>query len=102
MPFRRRKAFQHPAVKKGLAGAFGYCLGGQSCLEHVRAGHPVQATTRAWTWTLFSWIFSCCSLSLQCQQQNAGNNSAFSTVYHSLPDLQIGSFRDQILQVFTS
>jgi len=37
------KAFQHPAVKKGLAGAFGYCLGGQSCLEHVRAGHPVQA-----------------------------------------------------------
>eukprot|EP00913_Durusdinium_trenchii_P019800 g18613.t1 len=37
------KAFEHPAVKRGLAGAFGYCLGGQSCLEHVRAGHPVQA-----------------------------------------------------------
>ena len=30
-------------MKEGLAGAFGYCLGGQSCLEHVRAGHPVQA-----------------------------------------------------------
>lgn len=29
-------------MKSGLAGAFGYCLGGQSCLEHVRAGHPVQ------------------------------------------------------------
>ena len=29
-PFRLtfpRKAFQHPAVKAGLAGAFGYCLG---------------------------------------------------------------------------
>ena len=41
-----RKAFKHPSVKSGLAGAFGYCLGGQSCLEHVRAGHPVQALTR--------------------------------------------------------
>ncbi|CAJ1398179.1 unnamed protein product [Effrenium voratum] len=37
------QAFNHPAVKSGCAGAFGYCLGGQSCLEHVRAGHPVQA-----------------------------------------------------------
>lgn len=36
-------AFRHPAVKPGLAGALGYCLGGQSCLEHLRAGHNVQA-----------------------------------------------------------
>mmetsp|Transcript_42889 Transcript_42889/g.79998 ORF Transcript_42889/g.79998 Transcript_42889/m.79998 type:complete len:406 (+) Transcript_42889:42-1259(+) len=37
------KAFEHPAVRSGLAGAIGYCLGGQSCLEQVRAGHQVQA-----------------------------------------------------------
>lgn len=36
-------AFKHPSVKPGLAGAIGYCLGGQSCLEHLRAGHKVQA-----------------------------------------------------------
>lgn len=41
-----RKAFKHPAVKHGLAGAFGYCLGGQSCLEQVRAGHPIQVSWR--------------------------------------------------------
>ena len=43
-PLTLRKAFKHPAVKHGLAGAFGYCLGGQSCLEQVRAGHPIQAS----------------------------------------------------------
>jgi len=43
MKMNLEKAFKHPAVKHGLAGAFGYCLGGQSCLEQVRAGHPIQA-----------------------------------------------------------
>ncbi|CAE7199177.1 unnamed protein product [Symbiodinium pilosum] len=38
-----QKAFAHPAVKSGCAGAIGYCLGGQSCLEQVRAGHQIQA-----------------------------------------------------------
>lgn len=38
-----QKAFAHPAVKSGYAGAIGYCLGGQSCLEQVRAGQQVQA-----------------------------------------------------------
>merc|ERR1740123_326878 len=33
----------HPAVKAGLAGAIGYCFGGQCVLEQVRAGHPLQA-----------------------------------------------------------
>jgi len=37
------KAFEHPAVLSGCAGAIGYCLGGQSCLEMLRAGHQVQA-----------------------------------------------------------
>jgi len=36
-------AFAHPAVAKGLAGAIGYCLGGQSCLEQLRDGQQVQA-----------------------------------------------------------
>lgn len=36
-------AFSHPAVSDGLAGAIGYCLGGQCVLEHVRAGHSLQA-----------------------------------------------------------
>jgi len=36
-------AFEHPAVKSGLAGAIGYCLGGASCLEQLRAGHQIQA-----------------------------------------------------------
>eukprot|EP00747_Dinoflagellata_sp_TGD_P186638 gnl/TRDRNA2_/TRDRNA2_43767_c0_seq1.p1 gnl/TRDRNA2_/TRDRNA2_43767_c0~~gnl/TRDRNA2_/TRDRNA2_43767_c0_seq1.p1 ORF type:complete len:443 (-),score=59.13 gnl/TRDRNA2_/TRDRNA2_43767_c0_seq1:167-1495(-) len=36
-------AFEHPAVAAGLAGAIGYCLGGQSCLEQLRAGHQLQA-----------------------------------------------------------
>jgi len=33
----------HPAVHPGLAGAIGYCLGGQCVLEQVRAGHQLQA-----------------------------------------------------------
>jgi len=33
----------HPAVHPKLAGAIGYCLGGQSLLEQVRAGHELQA-----------------------------------------------------------
>ena len=33
----------HPAVATGLAGAIGYCFGGQCLLEQVRAGHPLQA-----------------------------------------------------------
>lgn len=33
----------HPAVHQGLAGAIGYCLGGQCVLEQVRAGHSLQA-----------------------------------------------------------
>lgn len=37
------EAFKHPAVKRGLAGSIGYCLGGQSCLEQLRAGHTIQA-----------------------------------------------------------
>lgn len=36
-------AYAHPAVKAGLGGAVGYCLGGQCVLEQVRAGHPIQA-----------------------------------------------------------
>eukprot|EP00440_Ansanella_granifera_P040116 gb/GFBE01043514.1/.p1 GENE.gb/GFBE01043514.1/~~gb/GFBE01043514.1/.p1 ORF type:complete len:353 (+),score=56.34 gb/GFBE01043514.1/:1-1059(+) len=36
-------AFKHPAVAEGLAGAIGYCLGGQACLEQLRAGHQLQA-----------------------------------------------------------
>lgn len=36
-------AWAHPAVESGLAGAIGYCFGGQACIEHVRAGHPLQA-----------------------------------------------------------
>lgn len=36
-------AFAHPAVKEGLAGCIGYCLGGQACLEQLRAGHKLQA-----------------------------------------------------------
>lgn len=36
-------ASRHPAVASGLAGAIGYCLGGQCVLEHVRAGHQLQA-----------------------------------------------------------
>lgn len=36
-------AFAHPAVAAGRAGAIGYCLGGQSLLEQLRAGHAVQA-----------------------------------------------------------
>ena len=36
-------ANQHAAVASGKAGAIGYCLGGQSCLEQLRAGHAVQA-----------------------------------------------------------
>lgn len=36
------KAFEHPAVAQGRAGAIGYCLGGQSCFEQVRGGHPIQ------------------------------------------------------------
>mmetsp|Transcript_159232 Transcript_159232/g.305490 ORF Transcript_159232/g.305490 Transcript_159232/m.305490 type:complete len:425 (+) Transcript_159232:87-1361(+) len=36
-------AFAHSAVKAGKAGAIGYCLGGQSCLEQLRAGHQIQA-----------------------------------------------------------
>mmetsp|Transcript_25007 Transcript_25007/g.70451 ORF Transcript_25007/g.70451 Transcript_25007/m.70451 type:complete len:359 (+) Transcript_25007:57-1133(+) len=35
-------AFEHLAVARGRAGAIGYCLGGQSCFEQVRAGHPLQ------------------------------------------------------------
>ena len=33
----------HPAVHPTLAGAVGYCFGGQCVLEQVRAGHPLQA-----------------------------------------------------------
>merc|ERR1712137_462925 len=33
----------HPAVHPINAGAIGYCLGGQSLLEQVRAGHSLQA-----------------------------------------------------------
>eukprot|EP00966_Prymnesium_polylepis_P259725 5999499-Prymnesium_polylepis.1 len=33
----------HPAVAAGKAGCVGYCLGGQSCLEQLRAGHSIQA-----------------------------------------------------------
>lgn len=36
-------AQQHPAVCPGLAASIGYCLGGQCCLEQVRAGHKLQA-----------------------------------------------------------
>mmetsp|Transcript_69646 Transcript_69646/g.175430 ORF Transcript_69646/g.175430 Transcript_69646/m.175430 type:complete len:367 (-) Transcript_69646:22-1122(-) len=36
-------AFEHPAVEKGLAGAIGYCLGGQCCLEQMRGGQTLQA-----------------------------------------------------------
>jgi len=36
-------AFAHPAVRPGLAGAIGYCFGGQCLLEQVRAGHTLQA-----------------------------------------------------------
>lgn len=36
-------ASAHRAVQPGLAGAIGYCLGGQCVLEHVRDGHPLQA-----------------------------------------------------------
>lgn len=36
-------AQSHPAVHAGLAGAIGYCLGGQCVLEQVRAGHQLQA-----------------------------------------------------------
>lgn len=36
-------AQRHAAVKAGLAGAIGYCLGGQCLLEQVRAGHHLQA-----------------------------------------------------------
>lgn len=35
-------AFAHPAVANGRAGAIGYCLGGQSCLEQLRGGQKVQ------------------------------------------------------------
>ena len=38
-----RLAFEHPAVLSGEAGAIGYCLGGQSCLEQLRAGHALRA-----------------------------------------------------------
>lgn len=33
----------HPAVRSGLVAAIGYCLGGQCCLEHLRAGDNLQA-----------------------------------------------------------
>lgn len=33
----------HPAVAAGKAGCIGYCLGGQSCFEQLRAGHAIQA-----------------------------------------------------------
>lgn len=36
-------AFDHPAVELGRAACIGYCLGGQSCLEQLRAGHPIEA-----------------------------------------------------------
>lgn len=36
-------AQRHPAVRPGRAAAIGYCLGGQACLEQVRAGHQLQA-----------------------------------------------------------
>lgn len=36
-------AFAHPAVRAGLAGAIGYCFGGQCLLEQVRAGHQLQS-----------------------------------------------------------
>lgn len=35
-------AFAHPSVAKGMAGAIGYCLGGQSCFEQLRGGHQLQ------------------------------------------------------------
>jgi hypothetical protein len=34
----------HPAAHPRLAGAIGYCLGGQSILEQVRAGHGLQVS----------------------------------------------------------
>jgi len=37
-----KMACAHPAVD-GRAGAIGYCLGGQACLEQLRAGHPLQS-----------------------------------------------------------
>lgn len=36
-------AREHHAVHPRLAAAIGYCLGGQSVLEQVRAGHDLQA-----------------------------------------------------------
>mmetsp|Transcript_57718 Transcript_57718/g.122786 ORF Transcript_57718/g.122786 Transcript_57718/m.122786 type:complete len:370 (+) Transcript_57718:105-1214(+) len=36
------KAREHPAAHKEFAGSIGYCLGGQTCLEQVRAGHDIQ------------------------------------------------------------
>lgn len=36
-------AFAYKAVAAGQAGAIGYCLGGQSCLEQLRAGHALKA-----------------------------------------------------------
>ena len=36
-------ANDHPAVAAGQAGCIGYCLGGQSCFEQLRAGHAIQA-----------------------------------------------------------
>eukprot|EP00040_Diaphanoeca_grandis_P033371 m.204371 g.204371 ORF g.204371 m.204371 type:complete len:357 (+) comp32884_c3_seq7:450-1520(+) len=38
-----QQARQHPATHNTYAGAIGYCLGGQSLLEQVRAGHDLQA-----------------------------------------------------------
>jgi len=38
------KARAHPAAHKEFAAGIGYCLGGQTCLEQVRAGHNIQGT----------------------------------------------------------
>lgn len=37
-------AREHPAAHPTFAGAIGYCLGGQSILEQVRAGHDLQVS----------------------------------------------------------
>lgn len=38
------RAREHPAAHPSYAGAIGYCLGGQSILEQVRAGHDLQVS----------------------------------------------------------
>jgi dienelactone hydrolase len=43
MGYNLELAFAHPAVARGRAGAIGYCLGGQACLEQLRAGHQLQS-----------------------------------------------------------